>query len=89
MLVIYTDFYIIIYWNFLLCSLIIYQNSFEMDRLKTTYWLLIIIGLLTFAAAIYLYSKGKPFDTYFLSGAMGLVFAATGFSYLRKMKKEE
>lgn len=60
-----------------------------MNRLKTTYWLLIVIGLLTVAASVYLYYKGKPFNTYFLSGAMGLVFAATGYASLKKMKKED
>ena len=60
-----------------------------MDRLKTTYWLLIVIGLLTVVASVYLYLKGKPFNTYFLSGAMGLVFAATGYASLKKMKKED
>ena len=60
-----------------------------MDRLKTTYWLLVVIGLLTMAASVYLYLKGKPFNTYFLSGAMGLVFAATGYAALNKMKKED
>lgn len=60
-----------------------------MNRLKTTYWLLIVIGLLTVIASVYLYLKGKPFNTYFLSGAMGLVFTATGFASLKKMKKED
>lgn len=60
-----------------------------MNRLKTTYWLLIVVGLLTVVASVYLYLKGKPFNTYFLSGAMGLVFAATGYASLKKMKKED
>lgn len=60
-----------------------------MKNLKTTYWLLIIIGLLTVVASVYLYLKGKPFNTYFLSGAMGLVFAATGYASLKKMKKDD
>lgn len=60
-----------------------------MKKLKTTYWLLIVIGLLSVVASVYLYLKGKPFNTYFLSGAMGLVFAATGYASLKKMKKEE
>lgn len=60
-----------------------------MKNLKTTYWLLIVIGLLTVVASVYLYLKGKPFNTYFLSGAMGLVFAATGYASLKKMKKDD
>ena len=60
-----------------------------MKHLKQTYWLLIIIGLLSVVASVYLYLKGKPFNTYFLSGAMGLVFAAAGYASLKKMKKED
>lgn len=60
-----------------------------MKSLKTTYWLLIVIGLLTVVASVYLYLKGKPFNTYFLGGAMGLVFAVTGYASLKKMKKED
>lgn len=60
-----------------------------MKRLKTTYCLLIVIGLLSVLASIYLYFKGKPFDNYFFSGFLGLLFAATGFASLKKMKKEE
>jgi len=59
-----------------------------MNRLKTTYWLLIVIGLLSVIASVYLYLKGKSFDNYFFSGFMGLLFAVTGFVYLRKMKKD-
>jgi len=59
-----------------------------MNRLKTNYWLLIVIGLLSVIASVYLYLKGKPFDNYFFSGFMGLLFAVTGFVYLRKMKKD-
>ncbi len=60
-----------------------------MKQQKTTYWLLIVIGILSVLASIYLYFKGKPFDNYFFSGFMGLLFAVTGFVYLRKMKEKE
>lgn len=60
-----------------------------MKRLKTTYWLIIVIGVLTVFASVYLFLKGKPFDSYFISGMMGLIFAATGYASLRKMNKEE
>lgn len=60
-----------------------------MKRLKTTYVLLIVIGLLTVVAAVYLYFKGKPFEDYFISGFMGLLFAVTGFYYLRKLNKKK
>ncbi len=58
-----------------------------MKETKTTYWLLIVIGILSILASIYLYIKGKDFNTYFLSGAMGIVFAATGFAFLRKKER--
>lgn len=55
-----------------------------MKETKTTYWLLVVIGTLSIIASVYLYFKGKDFNTYFLSGAMGIVLAATGIVYLRK-----
>ncbi len=55
-----------------------------MKETKTTYWLLVVIGILSILASIYLYIKGKDFNTYFLSGVMGIVFAATGIAFLRK-----
>ncbi len=55
-----------------------------MKETKTTYWLLVVIGILSILASIYLYFKGKDFNTYFLSGAMGVVFTATGIAFLRK-----
>ena len=58
-----------------------------MKETKTTYWLLIVIGILSILASIYLYIKGKDFNTYFLSGAMGIVFAATGIAFLRKKER--
>lgn len=57
-----------------------------MKETKTTYWLLVVIGFLSVIASIYLYLKGKDFSTYFFSGVIGLVFAATGIAYLRKRK---
>lgn len=63
-----------------------------MNRLKTTYWLLIVIGLLSVLASIYLFMKGKSFNDYFISGFMGLLFAVLGYVSLKKMKnntKEE
>ena len=58
-----------------------------MKETKTTYWLLIVIGILSILASIYLCIKGKDFNTYFLSGAMGIVFAATGIAFLRKKER--
>lgn len=60
--------------------------QFIMKETKTTYWLLVVIGVLSIIASIYLYLKGKDFNTYFIGGAMGIVFAATGIAFLRKKK---
>lgn len=60
-----------------------------MKNLKTTYWLLIVIGILSVIASVYLYFQGKDFNDYFISGMMGLVFTATGIVSLKKMKNKE
>lgn len=57
-----------------------------MKETRATYWLLVVIGLLSVLVSIYLYFRDKDFITYFLSGAMGIVFAATGIAFLRKKK---
>lgn len=60
-----------------------------MKNSKSIYWLLIVIGLLSVAVSLYNFIQGKPFNDYFLSGSMGLLFAAIGFVYLRKLQKGE
>jgi uncharacterized membrane protein HdeD (DUF308 family) len=56
-----------------------------MKETKTTYWLLIAFGVLSIVVSIF-YILGKYFNTYFISGILGVVLAATGIAYLRKNK---
>lgn len=60
-----------------------------MKETKTLYWLLVVIGLLSILASVYLYIAGKPFDKYFISGAMGLIIAVLGFVNIRKINKNK
>lgn len=59
-----------------------------MKKERTTYLLILIIGILSIAFSIYSFLKGNSFERYFSGGLLGVILAGMGMIYFMKKNKD-